>query len=330
MVNRLSSTPIQSARPGNDSVQPFGDGGGGSFILLDWPKEERKGQLLRQGSCVVQFLQQGEACAFYCVILDFGVRRQPHFRVSWPQEIETVPLRRHERVEVKTPCKVHVPPGVQLTGELIDISAGGCSVFVPSKRVEKGAVAAVGFSLMPGLGYEDLQAVVKNVTKRQNGSVIGCAFEGVAPQVTHDIQFFVATTIERLRGGCSEQQRVLLIEDDLGVVEQMTTPLEDAGYEVASSQHILDAFHRVRLRIPDVILVKTHHPELPGWDICRLIHGGRGCERVPVLLYGPEREDMEARAREAGAQGVFVHVEKTLSMVQRALEIPEDKAEQPA
>jgi two-component system, OmpR family, response regulator BaeR len=93
--------------------------------------------------------------------------------------------------------------------------------------------------------------------------------------------------------------RVLLIEDDKGVVEVVTTCLEEANFEVLVLRRGDTAVTEVRLNCPDVILLDLILPGKDGITICREI---RAFSNVPILmLTGKVEEDDRLIGLDAGA-----------------------------
>jgi two-component system, OmpR family, response regulator BaeR len=93
--------------------------------------------------------------------------------------------------------------------------------------------------------------------------------------------------------------KVLLIEDDKGVAEVVTTCLRQANFDVLVLRRGDTAVTEVRLNCPDVILLDLILPGKDGITICREI---RAFSAVPILmLTGKVEEDDRLIGLDAGA-----------------------------
>lgn len=77
------------------------------------------------------------------------------------------------------------------------------------------------------------------------------------------------------------RQRILLVDDDAGIVAAVAQALEDQHYEItiaANGVEALDAFERAE---PDLVLLDLMMPQLGGLDVCRHI---RKHSHVPIIV----------------------------------------------
>jgi two-component system OmpR family response regulator len=89
---------------------------------------------------------------------------------------------------------------------------------------------------------------------------------------------------------------ILVVDDDAGFRELVTTILDRAGYqtfEAATGEEALEAAERKR---PEVVVLDIHLPGISGHEVCQKL--GRGGDRPPVLFVSGER--IEPHDRVAG------------------------------
>ena len=133
------------------------------------------------------------------------------FRVAWPRSIEVVQLRRHERVRISVPCEAVFPDGRREDAEINDISTGGCG-FITRKRPKKDVVVELSFALARGLSFENIKAVVCNVTVSRGRCQVGCRFSELGVNDSHHIDLFVVTKLEGTRTQVEDVRRASLSE----------------------------------------------------------------------------------------------------------------------
>lgn len=276
----------------------------GGYLLFDWPDDPAETGVPRpQHKLVVQFLAHGQACGFKTLVVASGTTTATQFRTSWPQHVEVLALRKDERVNVDVTCTVHFSRDKTVEGRLLDISAGGCKICVSPDDGLIGDVS-VDFTLEGGLACEKLPAVVRSVTTGTLGSVLGCQFEGLPEVTRHDLQFYVATTVERMRDAKGDTQRVLIVEGDIAHLNQLRDALSISDVHIATASNIVDGFYRLRLRPPDMLVLSAALQGLDMESVCRVVRQTRGFENLPITVYGVTNSAAGERLQQAGATHV--------------------------
>ncbi len=281
----------------------------GSYVMLDMPADDELA-LVRGQPCVVRFVARGEACGFDARAQNWGCRIHPYFRVEWPSHIEVVSVRKYERIEANLPCTVALDDESSLEGEIRDLSAGGCSLFL-SEAQPVGSRLRASFKLPDGTNIENLECVVRNARPNRVGAFHGCEFEGDPGAARNDLEFFVSTTLERMRVTTRASQRVLFIEGEPEDVAVLQGVLQDRGYGVTVASGLVAGFHRLRMSAPRVLLLNWRQKDLSGLEICAIVRATRGFEDLPVFLYGGEDPSLEEQALKAGATQYFPSITMT-------------------
>jgi two-component system, OmpR family, response regulator RegX3 len=75
--------------------------------------------------------------------------------------------------------------------------------------------------------------------------------------------------------------RVLIIEDELGLIESVRYSLEVEGFEVSVAESGSDGLESARTQNPDLILLDLMLPGMSGLDVCRQI---RLSSDVPIIM----------------------------------------------
>lgn len=171
----------------------------GQHVLLDCPLHEGLPlALMKNEKCVVRFMAGGVACGFLAKVIGRASKENPCFQVSWPDELETIPVRKHERVEVSTACTIRGEDGSQWDGHLCDLSVGGCRLYSTRELAEASRVT-VSFAVPRGPSVQDAEVLVRNANTLGQGAMYGCAFQGIEEAVKDDINLSVAIVLDQRR-----------------------------------------------------------------------------------------------------------------------------------
>ena len=77
------------------------------------------------------------------------------------------------------------------------------------------------------------------------------------------------------------KEKVLVIDDDAGFLEQSRQWLQNAGYEVFTAENGTAGLRKLFTGRPDIILLDLSLPEMDGWEVCRRI---RDMSDTPVIM----------------------------------------------
>ena len=97
----------------------------------------------------------------------------------------------------------------------------------------------------------------------------------------------------------TDEQRVLVVDDERQILRALRIILRDAGFEVATADTAEEALDALAVRPPDAAIIDLILPDGNGVDICRSI---REWSEMPVIVLSAVGEEAEkVRALEAGA-----------------------------
>ncbi len=93
--------------------------------------------------------------------------------------------------------------------------------------------------------------------------------------------------------------KILLADDDPGIVATMRMMLEDAGYEVET---VVDeaVVQETRKHLPDLLLLDIWMSGMDGREICKQLKGQEKTRHIPIIMISANR-DTRRLAKEAGA-----------------------------
>jgi two-component system response regulator ResD len=99
-------------------------------------------------------------------------------------------------------------------------------------------------------------------------------------------------------------QKILVIEDEEGIIHLLNLYLRDAGYTVVVAQDGADGLALHAREHPDLVILDIMLPALDGFEVCRRI---RGWSRTPILMLTARGdEDDRIEGLEQGADDYLV------------------------
>ncbi|NLG73159.1 MAG: response regulator [Chloroflexi bacterium] len=97
--------------------------------------------------------------------------------------------------------------------------------------------------------------------------------------------------------------KVVVIDADIEVTEQLNLVLKPETYEVLNAKSGRMGVELVRSQNPDVVVLNTFMPGIDGWKVCREI---RGFSQVPILILSAiSSPELVARALDEGADEIL-------------------------
>src|SRR6185436_11179778 len=98
--------------------------------------------------------------------------------------------------------------------------------------------------------------------------------------------------------------KVLIIDDDLQLLDTARTLLERAGYRVAVYSGRFDRLGFVLREKPDLVLLDVNMPVVPGDELYELFREHAVLQHVPVVFFSSNDEhDLRLLVRRCGALG---------------------------
>ena len=95
-------------------------------------------------------------------------------------------------------------------------------------------------------------------------------------------------------------KKVLICDDDDGIVEVATIVLEDVGYDVVSITSAEKIVELASEKKPDVILMDLWMPEVSGEEATKMLRAEKNTKDIPIIIVSANK-DTEQIAIRAGA-----------------------------
>jgi len=108
---------------------------------------------------------------------------------------------------------------------------------------------------------------------------------------------------------CMERMplRILVIDDEEGVLSLLKFKLSQFGHEVITANNGIDGIRKARKLEPDLILLDLVMPVMSGFRVCELLKSYNKTKDIPIFIFTAldRLEDVE-RAFEKGADDYIV------------------------
>lgn len=88
-------------------------------------------------------------------------------------------------------------------------------------------------------------------------------------------------------------KRILIVEDDPGVLRATSYILEKEGYEVLSAQNGLEGLKKARDSNPDLLLLDVMLPGVDGFEICHSLRGEPETASLPILMFSAKGQESD-------------------------------------
>ncbi|RYY30563.1 MAG: response regulator transcription factor [Sphingobacteriaceae bacterium] len=95
-------------------------------------------------------------------------------------------------------------------------------------------------------------------------------------------------------------KKILICDDDAGILDMLSIILEDAGFETISELNSLNVYKVIQTEKPDLLLLDLWMPVLSGDQVLKTIRVDPEKKNLPVLVISASMEGRTI-AREAGA-----------------------------
>jgi len=119
--------------------------------------------------------------------------------------------------------------------------------------------------------------------------------------------------------------KILIVDDDFGVIRLLDTLLTSKGYEVLAAEEAPLGLDLAMKQKPDLIILDVMMPIINGFNICRLLKSQSGQRQIPIILLTSRASDEDRRiGLEVGADAYLakpLNTEEFLGKVRELLKI---------
>ena len=114
------------------------------------------------------------------------------------------------------------------------------------------------------------------------------------------------------------KRRVLLVDDEVGILKIIGKRLEIKGYEVVTAADGQDGLAKARIGHPDVIILDLMMPKMNGMEVCAALKQDEHCRQIPVIIFTAKGGSMDEKlCRECGAEAYVTKSQDSSILVEQ-------------
>ena len=95
-------------------------------------------------------------------------------------------------------------------------------------------------------------------------------------------------------------KKILVCDDDEGILDMVSFVLEDSGYEVIPEKNSMNVYNLIERENPDLLLLDLWMPVLSGDQVLKVLKSSPITKGLPVIVISASTEGQRI-AEEAGA-----------------------------
>ncbi len=89
------------------------------------------------------------------------------------------------------------------------------------------------------------------------------------------------------------QPRVLIVEDERGLVQSLSWYFNREGYETVVAQDGAEGLRKAQTVLPDLVLLDIMLPGLDGLEVCRALKAGERTRDIPIVMITARSEESD-------------------------------------
>ena len=107
------------------------------------------------------------------------------------------------------------------------------------------------------------------------------------------------------------KKRILIAEDDPGILKMTTFRLQFEGYEVIAATDGEEALEQVASRLPiHLVLLDIKLPKLNGYDVCRVLKRTSATAAIPIIVFSASESQVQRLANKCAEVGANDWIKK--------------------
>ena len=87
--------------------------------------------------------------------------------------------------------------------------------------------------------------------------------------------------------------KILVIDDEPGVLELVKYNLEEAGFGVDTASDGVEGLKKAQDSLPDLILLDLMLPGIDGLEICRILRANPKTAGIPIIMLTAKASEMD-------------------------------------
>ena len=125
----------------------------------------------------------------------------------------------------------------------------------------------------------------------------------------------------------SDKRRILIVDDEPGIVKMVSKRLEIEGYEVSSAKDGEEALEMLAGQNPELVILDLMLPKMNGYEVCEKIKSDEHHADVPVILFTAMAQQQDKKhGFECGAEAYVCKPFTTQELLDKIKELLSKKS----
>lgn len=102
-------------------------------------------------------------------------------------------------------------------------------------------------------------------------------------------------------------EKILLVDDEQGLVDMITLRLRACGYEVIHASDGQEALEKAKRESPHLIILDLMLPKMDGYKVCGLLKADSRYNKIPIILFTARAQEEDKKiGKEVGADAYII------------------------
>ena len=89
------------------------------------------------------------------------------------------------------------------------------------------------------------------------------------------------------------KEKILVVDDEPGVVELIQYNLEAAGFSVETASDGAEGLNKAQTLCPNLILLDVMLPEMDGLEVCKILRADSNASKIPIIILSAKTEELD-------------------------------------
>jgi len=122
-----------------------------------------------------------------------------------------------------------------------------------------------------------------------------------------------------------DTKRILIVDDEEGIVKVVKIYLERHGYEAITAGDGQEGLERAKTEKPDLIVLDLMLPRMDGYKVCGLLKRDTRYAKTPVILFTAKTQEKDVKlGEEVGADAYITKPFKPKVLLSKIKELIEE------
>ena len=97
-------------------------------------------------------------------------------------------------------------------------------------------------------------------------------------------------------------KRILVVDDEVGIVEMLKMRLEANNYEVITASDGQEGLEKAKKEKPDLIILDLMLPKMDGYKVCVMLKRDQRYMKIPIIMFTARAQESDRNlGKEVGA-----------------------------